>query len=236
MYEKTIRIPQGGWKLSELFHELQEVAGEAAAQWRASGEDLKRLGLMWVVVRYEVSFARPLLPGEELRFQTWALPFRHKMSQRNVLLLDGNGDAALSAAGVWAVVDRETRKMIEPADYPLSFATEAGDVLLPRPGAPEKTGLTHSAVYTVQEADLDMNLHMNNTRYFDLAEGELPSADRERALQTVRAAFSSEARLGESIDLSWGEEGDVRFFSGRKNGEACFEVSLHYHSADRSAL
>ena len=228
MYQKAIQIPQEGWKLSSVFQELQDVAGEAASRWKADGEDLKKLGLMWVIVRYEVFFERPLLPGDGLCFRTWALPFRHKMSQRNVLLLDSNGGIVLKAAGVWAVVDREMRKMIEPADYPLSFETEVGDVSLSRPSAPEKTELLHHLSYAVQAADLDMNQHMNNTRYFDLAESVLPASDREKTLRLVRAAFFNEARLGETIELSWGEERDVRFFSGRKDDTACFEVSLHY--------
>ena len=228
MYRKAIQIPQEGWKLSGVFRELQDVAGEAASQWKAAGEDLKQLGLMWVVVRYEVCFERPVLSGENLCFQTWALPFRHKMSQRNVLLLDPDGETVLKAAGVWAVVDRETRKMIEPADYPLSFGTEVGDISLSRPSAPEKTELMHQLTYAVQEADLDMNLHMNNTRYFDLAESVLPASDREKQLRLVRAAFFNEARQGETIELSWGEKRNVRFFSGKKDDTACFEVSLHY--------
>ena len=88
MYEKVVRVPHSGWDLTFLFHELQDAAGEASALYHASSDDLAKFGLMWVVVRYEVLFERPVLPGEDLFIQTWAMPFRHKMSQRNYRITD----------------------------------------------------------------------------------------------------------------------------------------------------
>ena len=120
MYERTVQVPQTGWKLSSLFHELQEAAGEASDLWHASGDDLAGHGLMWVVVRYEAGFVRPILPGESLTVKTWAQPFRHMMSQRNYIISDQQGKTVLTAAGIWTIVDRKTRKMVEPSVFPVS--------------------------------------------------------------------------------------------------------------------
>ena len=228
MYEKLVTVSQAGWRLSGLFHEIQEVSGEAAASWKASGEDLQKTGLMWVVVRYELNMIREICPGEELLFKTWALPFRHMMSQRNYLVFDKNGELVLTAAGTWAVVDRASRKMVEPSAYPVHFETETSEYLIPRPGSPGKTKTEYASLYQVQDVDLDMNLHMNNTRYFDLVENHCVGCFQGKKVRQVRTAFLNEARLGETVQLNWGSEDQLLYCSGSKNGTPCFEISLLY--------
>ena len=231
MFEKDITVPRPVWKLSGLFRELQELSGEAAAQWNASGIELMKLGLMWVVVRYEVGLARSFVPGEVLHAQTWALPVRHGMSQRNYLLLDGSGSPVLTGAGIWGIVDRRTRKLTEPEKYGLRFGTEVSEAVIPRPGTPAKLPLQGSCRYTVTEADLDINGHMNNTRYFDLAEEQIPPEGNRADLFKIRAVFMNEARLGEEITLSWGSDAAAgsRYFCGTKNGADCFQLGLTNH-------
>ncbi len=236
MFEKKITVPCSGWSLSELFHEIQDVSGDAAAAWRASGEDLKNFGLMWVVVRYEINIVREICPGEELCFTTWALPFRHMMSQRNYLLTDANGDLVLTGAGTWAIVDRTSRRMIEPSSCPVRFGTETSDFSIPRPGAPGKVPFTDASAYQVQTADLDMNLHMNNTRYFDLVEHHRADCFEAGKRRQIRAAFLSEARLGETIELYWGIQDQLQYFSGSKNGTPCFEISILYNADSSETL
>ena len=230
MYEKTVQVPQAGWKLSSLFHELQEASGEASAFWHASGEDMAVHGLMWVVVRYEAVFARPILPGESLTVGTWAQPFRHMMSQRNYILSDQQGKTVLTAAGIWTIVDRSTRKMVEPSVFPVSFPPEAAEYSVNRPKAPEKTALLHHGTYIVQPVDLDTNMHMNNTRYFDLVENLFGNEAAERQIQTVRAAYLNEARLGDRIVYQWGNDNNLLYFFGKIKDSSCFEISIRYQS------
>ena len=230
MYEKTVQVPQTGWKLSSLFHELQEAAGEASALWHASGEDLAGHGLMWVVVRYEASFSQPILPGESITIKTWAQPFRHMMSQRSYILSDQQGNSVVTAAGIWTIVDRNTRKMVDPSVFPVSFPNESVKYSVNRPKAPEKTALIHHGTHVVQPVDLDTNMHMNNTRYFDLVENQLGKKAHEQQIQTVRAAYLNEARMGDRIDFHWGNETDLFYFFGKIKDLSCFEISIRYQS------
>ena len=230
MYKRVIRIPQTGWDLSSLFLELQSIAGEASALCHASGDDLAELGLMWVVVRYEVCFERPVQPGELLSFTTWAMPFRHKMSQRNYRITDMNGSLVFTAAGVWTIVDRKTRKMVDPSVFSLQIPLESAEHLVGRPGSPEKVKTNNTADYVVSQDDLDTNMHMNNARYFYLAEHRPGVSLTENQMKLVRAAFLNEARLSERISLSWGCESEVFYCCGRKDDQDCFEISIRYQS------
>ena len=228
MYEVELSVPLKGWSTAELFWELQTISGDAVADSCLTGEDLKKIGLMWVIIRYDIRLKRAFCPGEKLRIVTWAGPFRHRMSQRNYLVYGADGICILHGAGNWAIADRARRCMVDAAAFGLDFPTEINGNELPRPAPPEKLPLFCSAGYTVGETDLDMNQHMNNTRYFDIAEAMISGRDPELSLQSVQAAFQNEAVLGEELSVRLGNRDNRWYFCGEGNGKLCFQLSLEY--------
>ena len=230
MYEKILTVPEPGWRTAELFHELQDVSGDAVAEVHATGADLKKIGLMWVVVRYDVSLSRPLKPEEKLQCLTWANPFRHRMSQRNYLIRDEAGEPVLTGAGIWAVADRESRTMIEPDSYGIVFETEVTGAEHPRPAVPEKLPFVGEREYRVTESDLDMNGHMNNTRFFTLAEQCMGEETDLPALRRARVLYANEALKGEALAVRWGTDRGHWYFTGEGRGKNCFQMDLDYFS------
>ena len=47
----------------------------------------------------------------------------------------------------------------------------------------------------------DLNGHMNNARYLDLAEDSMPPALRGAAIREIRAEYAAELRPGQSVEL-----------------------------------
>ena len=117
VYEKQLLAPAEGLSTRELFLWLQEIANEQCVSYRQSGDDLEKKGLMWVVIRYLVRATRWPAPGEALRLQTWPGQTRHSMMPRYYRLLDADGSCILSGSSVWTVVDRQTRKMVNPDEH-----------------------------------------------------------------------------------------------------------------------
>ena len=228
MYEVEYSLPENIDRIGELFRILQDISGDAAACWNASGAELKQKGLMWVIVRYDIRLLRKLRPGETLAFQTWASPVRHRMSQRHYLAADENGECVLSGGGTWTVVDYDTRSMVDPAERGVSIHGEITGMEQPRPEVPVRLQLSSQTDYGVTESVLDMNRHMNNTRYFDLVQNCAQDETDDLTLRRIRAVFSNEAREGETIRVFWGHEGNTWFFSGEKDTAPCFQIGLEY--------
>lgn len=226
MIEKTILLPEESGRISWLFSEFQKIAEDACRPWHVTGNDLAARGLMWVVVRYEVELEKALLSGEKVSLSTWATPFRHKMSQRNYLARNQKGDCMLRAAGIWAVVDRKTRSMVDPVKLELFLPGEATGEELPRPVSPKKLIPQQTDTYVVAESDLDMNGHMNNCRYFDLIQNCMHCLPVGKQLTRIQAVFMNEARLGDKLMIHWGTESDKWFFSGEKDHDECFQIGL----------
>ena len=149
MMTERFTVPGDPSRIAGLFRILQDVSGHAAACWHASGPELMEKGLMWVVIRYELTLSRALCPGEDLVITTWPSPVRHRMSQRSYLLADAGGRSLGQAAGVWALVDRETRSMVDGAARGVQFPTEETGLEPPFPASPEKLPADGERVFTV---------------------------------------------------------------------------------------
>ena len=228
MFEKLITVPHKPERLSALFWELQEIAGEAVVPENASSDALARKDLMWVVVRYEVNLLRQPMPGEELRLTTWASSFRHRMSQRNYLAYDKNRNYVLQGAGIWAIVHFVTREMVSPERYGIQFQGETTGFEPNRPAPPVRCPLQHSTSFLVTDEVLDRNVHMNNTKYFDVVQACSEKESSGLPLKSVRAVFADEARKDDLLTIQWGRTGNSFYFLGEKETGSCFQIGLEY--------
>ena len=230
MFTERFAVPEDPGRLSDLFRILQEISGHAVSACHLSGPELKEKGLMWVVIRYELTLSRALCPCEDLVITTWPSPVRHRMSQRSYLLADAGGRSLGQAAGVWALVDRETRSMVDGAARGVHLPTEETGLEPPFPASPEKLPAVGERVFTVPDEWLDINGHMNNTRYFDVAQACIGSGTDGLTLLNARASFQNEVLAGDELTVSFGRRDGLWTFSGGKSGAACFQLSLRYTS------
>lgn len=228
IYERTIRVPEEGLSTRELFWQLQEVSAAHSEALGFGGAKMEELGLMWVVVRYLVRAARWPRGGETLRLETWPGQVRHSMCPRYYRLLDADGALLLEGCCVWAVVDRQSRQMVQPQERGVGIPAVVTGLEARLPGPLRRPVTDRETTYTVPEEVLDQNGHMNNTRYFDLAERCAGLDARTRGLTEALAEFQNEALVGDRLLLRWGLAGDTLTVLGERDGEGVFRMRLSY--------
>ena len=74
---------------------------------------------------------------------------------------------------------------------------------------------------------VDLNGHMNNTHYFDLAEDLIPAAAEGRQLKTISTEYSAEICMGETIDVCWGQDNNRYYLTGQKDNICCYPCLLY---------
>ena len=147
------------------------------------------------------------------------------MMPRFYRLLDAAGECIASGSSVWTVVDRETRKMVNPEEHGVILEALVTGLEERRPPAPARLPAENSADYIVTDEVLDTNGHMNNTRYYDLAERCIGrEGGHPRRIVTEH---QSEIRAGQSMRIRWGREGERYFIEGA-NDYPVFRMELDY--------
>ena len=124
-------------------------------------------------------------------------------------------------------MDRRTRAMVSPAETGVLIHGMEADWETYFPRLP-KTAVSEEPIrWTVPYSVTDINGHMNNARYLDLAEDHMPPDLRGRALRELRAEYAAEVRLGETLELQVEQRENTCLFCGSAD-RRIFRLSFEY--------
>lgn len=215
----------GQWKPSAILEVMQEMAGIHGALIGVGRNVLLQKGVVWVLTRVEVVMDRYPKIADTISVETFPMPVRRWFFPRYFIFRDEHGEEIGRAGSLWVLLDVNTRKMAKP-DLAAALMPDNSDLLAPL-GLPAtvtevsgtlETG-THVPVYT----DLDINGHVNNTKYMDWCCNALGiSTMKENCLSRFDVNYNMEILPGQEIrselrrlgnDFSFsGFEGDARHF------------------------
>lgn len=233
-FERTYRIAYSDTdikrrlRLSRLFTLLQEAATDHAAILGAGREKTLDRGILWIVTLQQANVLRMPVYDEPVRIVTWPGKPRHLLLPRFYRVTDEQGNTLIEASSLWALMDAETRKAVFPEQCGIAVPgmLTGWESALPR--SPQAPQTDETSVFTVPYSYVDQNGHMNNTRYFDLAEDRMPDALRTQKLLHVCTEYSREARLDETVILKSERNGDTFLLAGECDGKKLFKLSLTY--------
>ena len=226
-YKKTVKIGSNAPSTEEMFRMLQEVSGEHCDRLGFSMEVMAPKGLIWVIVRHRLNVFRYPEAGEEIQLETWPGLTRHGLFPRHYEIKDSKGELIAESVALWTLVDVNSRKMIKPENYGIDLAGMVTGREKPNPKAPEKLQQDKVFEFVVPEEYLDSNGHMNNTRYYRMAEDCIKEQIAGKTLVNASTEFASEALLGDKLKISLGQDGDRYYISG-ETGESIFKMLLEY--------
>jgi len=214
-------------RASRLFEWLQEASIAHTERLGMGREKTLDRGLLWVVTLQRSEIERMPEYDEDIRVESWPGETMHLLFPRYYRVLTAEGEELVRGSALWMLVDGETRRFVFPEKHGIVIpGTETG-YELPLPAAPAALETTETAEFTVPYSYVDLNGHMNNTRYFDLAEDMIGAAAAGRRLRAAETEFKAEIRHGETVSLRWGWEGGRCYFEG-STARPAFSMLLSY--------
>ena len=215
-------------RLSVLFTWLQEAAiAHTEALGMGRDKTLDR-GILWVVTLQSAAIDRLPQYDETVVLRSWPGRTMHVLFPRYYSLETAAGEPLVRASSLWTLTDRSTRKLVFPERCGIVIdGTETGSEL-PLPSAPRPLPCTQSREFTVPYSYVDLNEHMNNARYFDLADDLLPAAAEGRALRSVATEYSRELPCGERFLVRWGAKEHCYYLTAGEGPKPWFRLRLEY--------
>ncbi len=232
-YEETFRLRvrdcdvNGVWRLSAILECMQEAAG-AHSYLLGCGQDvLSKRDTAWVLSRCEIQMERYPAIGEEITVQTFPMPTRMYFFPRYYLFLDAQGHLIGKAGSLWLLLDLRTRHMLPPGDIS-RMIPDNRDLPVPMGLPSTVTALQGEEIvmdYTPVYTDLDVNRHVNNTRYADWL-CNMMGLDRMTRFEpaSVVINYNVEIRPEETVTLHRVLQGDEFRLSGILRGKSAFEI------------
>jgi acyl-ACP thioesterase len=219
---------------SSLLGMMQELATEHSALLGISRDVmLERYNSVWLVVRSWYRLDQPIRYEQTLTIDTWTRGVTGAVSYRDFdLIVDGQrvGEAVTS----WVLADIDTRAIGRMSKMPEVVGAAVPEtvktVKLAKPAVPGE--LRQLTTRRVQYSDTDINGHMNNTRYVDVACDAVGFETMHgQYLAEVQVNYSRECFAGDTLQiLGASEPENSRFFvrGADADGTSHFDTVLRF--------
>ena len=173
-YQMKMKIPfdmadmNGHIKLPDVILLSLQVSGMQSIELGVSDKAiLENYNLVWIITDYDIEVVRLPRFAEEITIETEALSYNRLFCYRRFTIYDEAGQELIHMMVTFVFMDRDSRKVhaVEP-DIVAPYQSEFDKKLI---RGPKYANLEEpiSKDYHVRFYDLDMNGHVNNSKYLD---------------------------------------------------------------------
>ncbi len=208
----------------ELF---QDAAGNHAEEIGVGFNSLIAKNLLWVITRTKFVVLKEIEKYSTVKVKTWPLSPQRFIFRREYLIYNSKGEIAVRGSSDWMVINSETRSLTSgDSVFPenAEYITELGlDEKLKKIKDIEGEESEYSVI--PQYLDIDLNCHVNNTRYADFAINAI-NPDK-KAVKSFQIDYNKEVFEAEELKLVVKKNGDVCVVKGENlEGEKKFTCEV----------
>lgn len=238
IYERTATVGPGESDLfgmcrpSAVMDYLQMAATEHAGRLQVSrGDVIANYHCLWLLARLWYRLKRPIWRSEAVTVRTWPRTVIGASIYRDFALYVGQ-ELVGEAVSVWVLADVQTRALLRAdrvqqiLDLPQQ---NLGQTRMLRRLSPPPD-LQFKMERTVHYSDTDVNGHMNNMRYADVACDALGLETMDGVYPSqMQINFLQECRAGETLKVFGRWEQDTAFARGADGeGKPRFDVCIGF--------
>lgn len=187
---------KGKLSIPSVFYFFQEIAWEHATLHGFGYDDLKTQNQFWVLSRIHLTADNLPSWTEPFRLSTWPSGIDGPFALRDFVITNIKGEQVARATSSWLIIDAQTRRPKRPDGFrdrmPVCDSIRATATNAPRIDNIQGN-LICETNHTVGVCDIDVNGHINNTRYIEWAVNSLPLGDyKSKTICQVDVNFLSE--------------------------------------------
>ena len=234
-YKQTYQLRTGDFDRyahllpSSILDVFQDVAGVNAEQVPGmTWKELSAAGLFWVVTRIKYEVVETPALHEQVIARTWPLAPTRLGFQRDYTMRKLDGSLLVKCSSDWILMDYKTRSFASARDFyngPNDFSEEkVFDKKLRKIKTfePEDEGTQ----FDVSFVDIDINGHVNNSKYPNFVLNALNLAEGE-TIKTFQIDYRHELRPGNKVTIHSKKEGNIITSLGMNpEGDCMFETQI----------
>ena len=155
-----------------------------------------------VQLNWKVKIFRRLSYGEEVTIRTWARSATKVSTLRDFEVIDSENKTVCIATTKWTLISMDTLSITKITDDIISRYEPEEETVLPDfsfKRLNEPTSFSNKYIYTTQRRDIDVNKHMHNLNYLDLAYEALPeNVYANNSFNNIEIMYKSSIRFGDT--------------------------------------
>ena len=185
---------------------LEDIACYHAATVGFGILDVKRNQKAWILLEWNAKIIKRPLYNETVLVKTWVSSADRLICVRDFEVLSETGEELAIASSKWVLMDMNVRRMVKlTEEYVGVYGIEEGRRALAESYKfiePEQYDF--STNYALKRSDIDMNHHLHNLNYVDIAYEMLPAEVYEtQKFNHIIVEYKKEITWGEEITCSY---------------------------------
>ncbi len=209
MYEKKLIINSNDidnsytLRVSSLLRLMQSVVMEHTEILKVGYEETSLKGISWVITRLNIKINRLPKYQEEIRCLTYPKDTKMLFYPRYFYIYDKDDNLLVSISSIWTLIDQKTRQVIINKEIGDRCV---GETLNDEPPLPRKleenTLLDIVASRHVLYSDIDLNNHLNFTKYMEyLLDTHNSSFFQKHSIKEVTLNFLKEIKEEDFVHI-----------------------------------
>ena len=172
--------------------------------------DREKTKISWILLEWKLKITDRPKYGDELEIHTWGRDANRVFTYRDFEIYNQEGKLCAIATSKWAIVNIETGKLAKLteemiASYKMEDNKKVFEEELKKIKIPEESKETLE--YTVVRRDIDLNKHMHNLYYLDLAYEALPEEIyKDRPFDKLQITYKREIKLGAKVKCNFAKK------------------------------
>lgn len=217
-------------RISSFFKIVQDVIMHHTEELNVGAKETNEKGILWVISRCYVEFSRLPRYQEEVICKTYPGPSRFNMIfPRYFQIEDTKGNILLKLSSIWALINKETRKPIASELIASRCSGETHEGELPLPGKIDELKTKLMENRTIHYSDVDLNGHLNNTKYIELFMDLHDSQFyRLHPVKKLTLNYMKEIKEGEQVSISSNNDHQQEFVKIEADGNVSFFALINY--------
>lgn len=189
---------------------LQDIAEMHSASIGYGVTDIYTTNNSWALLSWKVKFISRPKYGEDLTIRTWARYYTKLFSYRDFEVYNTEGKLLAIATSKWVLIDIEKGKIAKLDDSIMElynpedksvFDTVEIDKLT------EPDSYSSTTNYLIRKSDIDVNNHVNNLFYVDMALEAFPGDTNEfNSCTELEIMYKHQIRLDDDVTLHYSNE------------------------------
>ena len=175
--------------------------------------NIEKTKLTWILLEWKLKVIKRPIYGQTLTINTWGRNMEKFFTYRDYEIYDENNNLCVIATSKWALIDIETGKIARMTDDVINrYQPEEKNVFssekIEKINMPDNFDTTMK--YIVKRRDIDLNFHMHNLYYLDLAYEALPEDvyENENEFNNIRITYKREIKYGSTVKCMYKKQND----------------------------
>lgn len=186
---------------------LQDIAEMHSASVGYGVTDIDKTNYSWALLNWKIQFFNRPKYGETLTIKTWSRYSSKLYCYRDFEIYDSNQKLIAIASSKWVLIDVSKGRIAKLEDELMElYNPENKSVfnIVEIDKISEPTSIDNTINYRIRKADIDVNNHVNNLCYVDIALEAFPGSTNEfNSCNNFEIMYKHQIRLDDEVDVSF---------------------------------